>query len=269
MLVLDEQATRSGPWIAELEREFEVKRVVSVIGTHRALHDGAPAAAVLHINAPEQRAVALVRLLRGQPGLAQVPLFLLAPPPIDATRHAVTGLAQVEVIDAGRAHLVLLPAIAGGPRQEERKRLEPPPRAPQLAQREPRDTSRAEAHQRFLADTAARAARALNACDELRTPGNTPARRRMLAREVRELLSAIRTDTSGLRLAALTDLLADAERVVDRIDFQRSVLVPRGVLGLLGDLVQLANADASVSEIDVELHRTRLASVARASGRQR
>jgi hypothetical protein len=261
VLVLDEKNSETAKWFEELSRQFQVKRVVSVIGSHRSGHEAAPAAAVLCINSPEVRAGALISLIRGQPGLETCPIFMLAPAPIEALAQALKALPSVEVVDLARASWTLRTRVGGsgsfGGGSE----------APGETKRNsgamnvvggPSVSPHERLQQRFLVHSAERGQRALSLCDEMRTHTLSVERRRALLVEVKDLLNMMKGEATMLRLRAIADLLMTAETIVARLDDSQRVLVPRGVLGLFSDLATLGASGASLASFDVDLHRQRL-----------
>jgi hypothetical protein len=263
VLLLEEHSADGSRWLEDVQQQFELKRVVTVIGTRRSQQDGALAAVILQVSSPETRSATLVRMLRGQPGLQDVPFFLLAPAPVEPIAQTLGGLPNVEVLDVTRAHLTLCARIAGASgttRREERKRPETPRNTPVPA---PTTNKTEDLHtklqRRFLMHSAERSQRALTLCDELRAPNATSDRRRAMLDEIKDLLNVMKGEATLLRLRAVAEVLNSAETIVSRFeDTRRSISVPRGVLGLLSDLAGLGGPQGSIAALDVDLHRLRL-----------
>jgi hypothetical protein len=263
VLVLEEATAPQGRWQAELMQHFEVRRVLSVIGSQRALGRSPISAAVVNVSIPETRAASLIRLLREQPNLEQVPVIVLAHAPLEPVTRAVAGLTQVEVLDATRAHLLLRSRITGclaTPWREERpKREAGRPGGAGLAAAPSQDDKHRRLQERFAKHSAERSQRALALCNDLRAPNLTPERRRGLLDDVKDLLNMMKGEATLLRLRDVAELLASAESILARIDdMRRSVSVPRGVVGLLSDLTALNSTPGALQAFDVELHRSRL-----------
>ena len=250
VLVLDERASDSGRAFDDLEPHFATKRIVSVIGCNA--QEASLAAVVLHINAPETRASTLVNLLRGQRGLDSVPVFLLAPGPIEAVELAVQALAGVEVIELSRAFLQLRPRIVSAPVSPVRRSQPNPPPTTTGAPHE-------RLQKRFLVHSAERGQRALALCDELKKSQLTSSRRVAVLEEVKDLLNMMKGEATMLRLRAVAEVLTAAESIVARIDPSPTKLaMPVGVLGLFSDLASLNASGASIGSFDAEMHRFRL-----------
>ncbi len=268
VLVLDERNSEGSKWFEELARQFQVRRVVSVIGSHRSGHESAPVAAVLHISTPEVRASALASLIRSQPGLECCPIYMLAQAPIEPLAQALKGLAGVEVVDVARASWTLRTRIGSGSSswrslpgadfgaETRRSSSSSNPAESPVAGPSPHE----RLQKRFLVHSAERGQRALALCEELRAHNVPVERRRFLLGEIKDLLNMMKGEATMLRLRTIADLLMTAENVMARLDDSHRVQVPRGVLGLFSELSSLSGSGASLAAFDVELHQQRLSS---------
>jgi hypothetical protein len=262
VLVLDERNSESAKWFEELSGQFQVKLVVTVIGTHRHLREGALAAAVLHINSPETRSSALIGLIRSQPGLETCPLFMLAPAPIEPLAQALKDLPAVEVVDLARASWTLRTRIGiggtGYAGRDDRASSEPKrPSGPMASMGSGGAHERLQ--QRFLVHSAERGQRALSLCAEMRAGNLSLERRRTLLGEVKDLLNMMKGEATMLRLRTVAEVLLVAENIVAQIDSTQRVRVPSSVLGLFSDLASLNASGASIASFDVDMHLQQLA----------
>jgi hypothetical protein len=267
--VLDERADDSWRWLDELEQHFSVKRIVSVIGTHR--HEGVLAAVVLRLTPPETRAGTLIGLLRGQRAMDTVPIYVLATAPIEGVSQALSSLSAVEVMDVARAPLFLRARISAGWTGSRRAPENPGTSSPNLvpAVAAAAGTPHERLQKRFLVHSAERGQRALALCTELQHPGLTDVKRRALLEEVKDLLNMMKGEATMLRLRAVADVLTTAEGIVARIDEKRRGGIPTEVVGLFNDLAGLGAAGASIRSLDLEFHRLRLSSTEESDGRAR
>jgi hypothetical protein len=242
-------------WLAELERQFEVIRSASVIGMNRAVQNHVLAAAVLSLVAPEKRVASVAKMLRAQPNVAEVPLIVLAPAPVDAVQRALTGFDRVEVMDVERARLSLRSRILGyasvartaaGAGRLPAKKVAPPEPA----------TPHAKHQKRFFENSIERGRRAIALSDELRRSEISATRRTVLLGELKDLLNLMKGEATLLGMRPLAEVLSRAEVILEGLDAQRKgLMVPRGVVGLLHDL---AEGHTAPHLFDVELHRMRL-----------
>jgi hypothetical protein len=251
VLVLDERSGDLGRALDDLEPQFTIKRVVSVIGCN--VQEAALAAVVMHLHAPETRAPTLINLLRGQRGLDSAPVILLVPSPTHAVERAVQGLPGVEVLDLSRAYLQLRPRISSA--------FPTPVRRSQPNLAPASGTPHERLQKRFLVHSAERGQRALALCDELKRSQLSAARRTALLEEVKDLLNMMKGEATMLRLRSVAEVLTTAETIVSRIDSSPTTLaMPMGVLGLFSDLASLNASGASIGAFDADLHRNRLIS---------